>query len=158
MVKRNNVYNLIVLVSFVLQVTIAAKFISHRIKIDLASSNPQDNFRREIIWDALICGVISLLFSIYGYIFFKVNTMEPQLINVSPNYLYVYSLHFGSPLIVCLTVCFLLYMKNGHMRETLWEEFKETFGLKKSRFNAGPQNIVLERFTSRTAALVHVTE
>jgi len=33
--------------------------------------------------------------SLLGYLAIKINTMNPELINVYPNYLFVYALHFG---------------------------------------------------------------
>jgi hypothetical protein len=56
--------------------------------------------RKEIISDIVICVVFLGLFSLYGYIFLAVNSMDAAQINVYPNYFYMYGLHFGLPLIV----------------------------------------------------------
>ena len=39
--------------------------------------------------------LINRLSSFLGYLAIKINTMSPALINVYPNYLFVYGLHFG---------------------------------------------------------------
>ena len=127
--KRNLFYNLILLLSVLLYIAVSVKLVIHRMKIDAnsASSN-NDNFRKEIMSDIAISVVVFCLASLYGVLFYRLNQIDPALLNVHPNYFYMYALHFGFPIVTGLTVTVLLYGKNKHLRSTLWEEMMELAG------------------------------
>ena len=125
-IKKNIVINIIFLMSIVLQVAVAVRFVVHRMKIDAAaSSSRKENFRKEICSDILISVFFFIIAFFYGYLVMTVNQLNPADINVYPNYLYVYALHFGYPMFACSLFSALFYAKNEHLRETLWDEIRE---------------------------------
>ena len=128
-VKKNFVFSIILLLSIFLQAFVAYKFITHRMRIDSLSSYAYiDNFRKENFYDFLICLTFLAIAITYGYLLVSIHSLEPVLINVYPNYLLMYGLHFGFPLISCSSFSILFYAKNKDMRSTLWEEFQELIG------------------------------
>ena len=132
-VKRNNVVSILFLLSLVLQIAVAVRFVVHRIKIDTASSNSlKENFRKEICSDILIFVLFSFFLCFYAYLVMTVNQMDPLQINISPNFLYIYALHFGYPMFACSIFSTLFYARNGHLRATLWEEILEILGKQSS--------------------------
>ena len=46
-------------------------------------------------------------------------------LNVSPNYLFVYILHFGCPFFACVTFSYLFYARNQDLRDTLNKEIRD---------------------------------
>ena len=127
-VKKNFCFNIILLLSIILQVSVAIKFVIHRLKIDSVSNYTNiGNFKKENIFDILICATFLVISIIYGYLMLSINSIHPSLINVFPNYFFVYGLHFGFPLFCCSVFSLLFYAKNKHMRSTLWEEIKDIF-------------------------------
>jgi len=128
-VKKNFVFNVILLLSIFLQAKVAHKFITHRMKMDSLSSYAYiDNFRKENFYDFLICLTFLAITVIYGYLLVSINYLEPALLNDYPNYLLMYALNFGFPLFSCSAFSVLFYAKNHHMRSTLWEELQEIIG------------------------------
>jgi hypothetical protein len=122
-VKKNYVFSLILILSIFLQVSVAVKLISHRLKLDSKTTYAYiDNFRKENSFDIFMCSSFLAIAIIYGYLLFSMQTMEPALINVYPNFLFVYGLHFGFPIIGCATFTLLFYAKNKHLTVTFWGE------------------------------------
>ena len=122
-VKKNYVFSISLILSIILQVSVAAKLVTHRMKLDSKTTYAYiDNFRKENSFDILMCSAFLFLALIYGYLVFSIQTVEPALINAYPNYLFVYGLHFGFPLIGCTTLTLFFYTKNKHLTLTLWEE------------------------------------
>ncbi len=122
-VKKNYVFSITLILSTILQLSAAAKLATHRLKLDPKTTQAYiDNFRKENSFDILMISSFLAIAIIYGYLVFSIQTMEPVLINVYPNYLFVYGLHFGFPLVGCTTFTLLFYAKNKHLTLTLWEE------------------------------------
>ncbi len=130
--KRNLFYNVILLLSVVLYIAVSVKLVFHRVKIDATSaSTHKDNFKREIINDVALSAAFFGIASLYVGLFYRLNTIDPAMLNVYPNFIYMYSLHFGFPIITGFIFSLIFYAKNKHLRSTLWEEVIELAGKNK---------------------------
>jgi hypothetical protein len=130
-VKKNHIFNILVLASLIIQVAVAIRFVIHRLKIDASTSTAShsDSFRKEIIYDVLFCLMIIVWGLIYGYLVFTLNFMDPILVNKFPNYLLIYGLHLGFPMILSSTFSIFFYSKNKQLRATIFEKICENFKL-----------------------------
>jgi hypothetical protein len=117
----------LVAASALIQIIVAIRFIAHRIKIDSGTLtlSSMDNFRKEIVCDFLFCLMFILLCLIYGYLVITINCINPGLINDYPNYLLIYALHFGFPMILSCSFSIFFYAKNKKLRLTLLERIHE---------------------------------
>ena len=109
---------------------VAIRFIVHRLKIDSGTTTTMahsDNFRKEIVFDILSCLMFIGVGLIYGYLVITLNCMSPRLINEYPNYLLVYGLHFGFPMIMSGSFSLFFYAKNKKLRMTLLDRIREIF-------------------------------
>ena len=126
--KKNIVVNIMMLLSVVIQVSVAVRFIIHRVQIDAASNyTHKESFLKEIISDFFIAFGIFAMSSLYGYLLFHTNNLEPALFNVYPNYLFLYSLHFFFPLLTCSLFAIFFYVRNKQMGSILLEELFEFY-------------------------------
>jgi len=75
-VKKNYIFNILMLISLIVQISVAIRFVIHRLKIDSTSAH-SDTFRKEIIFDVLFVLMIIVWGLIYGYLVFTLNTMNP---------------------------------------------------------------------------------
>jgi hypothetical protein len=125
-IKKNHFFNLILLFTIVIQVAVAVRFVFHRIKIEWnATYAHTDNFRKEIIVDIILSVGVCVMFLIYVFIVVKINSIDPSKIGDFPNYLLVFSLHFGYPWALAASVAIFFLAKNGVMRSALIEKLKE---------------------------------
>jgi hypothetical protein len=126
--KKNIVVNAMMLLSVVIHVSVAVRFIIHRMHIDAASSYAhKESFLKEILSDFFIAFGVFSMSALYGYLLFKTNTMEPGLFNIYPNYLFLYALHFLFPLLTCCLFAIFFYVRNKQMRSILMEEILDFF-------------------------------
>ena len=121
--KKNHVFSILLLLSTVLQLAIAFKFIRHRMKMDSMSSYAYiDSFRKDNFFDFLISFLFLAIAIAFGFLLVAIQTVPPETLNGYPNYLLVYGLHFWFPIGSCLIFVVLFYGKNKQMRLTLFEE------------------------------------
>lgn len=129
--KKNHILSILLLLSMLLQLAVAFKFIIHRMKMDSVSSYAYiDSFRKDNLFDFLISFCFVTAAFSFGYLVVAIQTVPPETLNEFPNYMLMYGLHFWFPIGSCLVFVVLFYVKNKQMRETL---LKEIIGL----FNRG---------------------
>jgi len=90
----------------------------------------KENFNREILSDFAIGVAFFALSALFGYLMLTINSLDPVLINIYPNYLMIHTLHFAFPLVTSSTFSAIFYARNKQMRRVLWEELQEFFGKK----------------------------
>ena len=130
-VKKNYVVTTTLLLSVAIQVSVAIRFIVHRVKLDSGFAfYHKENFNKEILSDFAIGVAFFALSFVYGYLMLTINSLDPVLINIYPNYLMIHSLHFVFPLVTCSTFSAIFYARNKQMRTVLLEELQEYFGKK----------------------------
>jgi len=124
--KKNYIANVVVLLTVVIQVSVAVRFIIHRVQIDAASQyGHKENFLKEIMSDFFIAfGIFNMAF-LYAYLLYKINTLEPSLFNIYPNYLLLYALHYAFPIGTACSFSIFFYVRNKQMRTNLLEELIE---------------------------------
>ena len=127
--KKNHIANFVVLLTVIIQVSVAVRFIIHRVQIDAASKyGHKESFLKEIWSDFFIAfGIFDIAF-LYTFLLFKINNLEPFLFNIYPNYLLLYSLHYAFPLSTACSFSVFFYARNKQMRANLLEELIELYG------------------------------
>ena len=115
--KINFLMGFLLATSVILQFAIAFKFVVHRMKMDSASTYAYiETFWRENVFDILICLAFFFISFLYGYLLFSIHSIDPVLLNVYPNYIYLYGIHFGFPLFSCGAFVVIFYAKNNSLR------------------------------------------
>jgi len=121
-IKRNYIAAVILLLSIIIQILVAVRFIIHRRHIDATSNYAhKENFMKEILSDFFISFGFFSMALVYGYLMLKTNSLKPALFNVYPNYLFLYGLHFALPLGTAFFFTGLFYVRNQQMRLVLFE-------------------------------------
>jgi hypothetical protein len=115
--KINYLMSFLLVASVILQVAIAVKFVSHRMKIDAASTYAYiETFWKENLFDILICLAFFVVSFLYGYLLVSIHTIDPVMLNVYPNYFYLYGIHFAFPIFSCGAFTIIFYAKNENLR------------------------------------------
>ena len=125
--KINYIYDIALILSISIQILVAIRIIVHKTKIHENGMNGGGNAETHIWSDILTCLPFLFVSAVAGYLLVKVNGMDAVTIASYPNYLFMYGLHLGVPVVVSGTFCLLFYSRKSAMRTTLFMEAKEFF-------------------------------
>ena len=131
--KKNHFLNVTLFLSILIQVAFAVRLVLFRIKskptgFPAATQQQQPagtGNESQILSDVLTCVFFISSSGLLGYLTVTINNFEPAVVNVYPNYFFMYGLHFGSPFVASATFVFLFYARNKDLRSTLLSETKE---------------------------------